>query len=233
MAQHNPYRVPPETGEFMPIRIRGWQNGYDAGISAPPDVPATPLVRSPDYARAWAQGAVAGNADGRREGWRWAYFDGAARPDPGEGAGGPYGPGDSGERHPPESASYQQSWPCVGELPLRLVLAQFAPGSDDGNGLTGTLLAQVCADKGVDRLYLPVGLSSSGSPAQPTGDPLADAGYWHGTVSESLAEAGEAAFQWVTSSRIPRHVGLVRYGPAAEHHFFDLLPEGSRLPPGR
>ncbi|MGW2834642.1 hypothetical protein [Streptomyces sp. NPDC001286] len=233
MAQHNPYQVPPEAGEFMPIRIRGWQNGYDAGISTPPDVPATPLVRSPDYARAWAQGAVAGNADGRREGWRWAYFDGAARPDPGEGAGGSYGPGDSGERLPPESASYQQSWPCVGELPLRVVLAQFAPGSDDENGLTGTLLAQVCADKGVDRLYLPVGLSSSGSPAQPTGDPLADAGYWHGTVSESLTEAGEAAFQWVTSSRIPRHVGLVRYEPAAEHHFFDLLPEGSRLPPGR
>ncbi|MER5450996.1 hypothetical protein ABT052_32690 [Streptomyces sp. NPDC002766] len=232
MAQHNPYRTPARPGEPMPFRFSAWQSGYDAGIGTPPDVPATPLVRNPDYARAWAQGAVAGNADGRREGWRWAYFDGGVRPDPGEGAGGPYGPGDSGERLP-QSAHYAQSWPCVGELPLRAVLAQFAPGSDDENGLTGTLLAQVCADKGVDRLYLPVGLSSSEPDPQPTGDPLADAGYWHGAVSESFAEAGEEAFQWVTSSRIPRHVGLVRYVPAGEHHFFDLLPEGSPLPPGR
>ncbi|MFE9604390.1 hypothetical protein [Streptomyces hokutonensis] len=112
-------------------------------------------------------------------------------------------------------------------------LAQFAPGSDDANGPAGTLLAQVCADKGVDRLYLPVALSPSGSPPQPTDDPLADAGYWHGWASETFAEAGEEAFQWVTSSPIPRHVGLVRYAPAAEHHFFDLLPEASRLPPGR
>ncbi|MGC0344099.1 hypothetical protein [Streptomyces sp. SLBN-8D4] len=81
----------------------------------------------------------------------------------------------------------------MGELPLGAVLAQFAPGSDDENGLAGTLLAQVRADKRVDRLYLPVALSPSGSPPQPTDDPLADAGYWHGTVSDSFAEAGEEA----------------------------------------
>jgi hypothetical protein len=40
----------------------------------------------------------------------------------------------------------------VGELPLGAVLAQFAPGSDDENGLAGTLLAQVRTDKRVDRL---------------------------------------------------------------------------------
>ncbi|MET7738263.1 hypothetical protein ABZT02_44355 [Streptomyces sp. NPDC005402] len=105
------------------------------------------------------------------------------------------------------------------ELPLRAVLAQVAPRSDDEDGLVGTLLAQVCAEKGVDRLYLQVALSPSGSPPQPTDGPLADAGYWHGTVSESFAEAGEGAFQSVTSSRIPHPVGLVRYTPAAEHHF--------------
>ncbi|WP_329446485.1 hypothetical protein [Streptomyces canus] len=177
MAQHNPYRAPAQPGEPMPFRFSAWQNGYDAGIGTPPEVPATPLVRNPAYARAWAQGAVAGNPDGRREGRRWAYFDGAARPDPGEGAAVPYGPGDSGERLP-QSAQYAQSWPCVGELPLRAVLAQFAPGSDDENGLVGTLLAQVGADKGVDRLYLPVALPPSGSPPQPTADPFADAGYY-------------------------------------------------------
>ncbi|MFD4715229.1 hypothetical protein ACFWN5_36955 [Streptomyces sp. NPDC058430] len=30
MAQHNPYRVPAElVGEFMPVQIAAWQNGYD------------------------------------------------------------------------------------------------------------------------------------------------------------------------------------------------------------
>ncbi|MFJ4206616.1 hypothetical protein ACIP2Y_44405 [Streptomyces sviceus] len=51
------------------------------------------------------------------------------------------------------------------------------------------------------------------------GRSLADAGYWHGTVSESFAKDGEESFQSVRSSRIPRHVGVVRYAPAAEHHF--------------
>ncbi|QIY93193.1 hypothetical protein HEP87_02000 [Streptomyces sp. S1D4-11] len=231
MPQHNPYSVPVEPGEFMPVQIGAWQNGYDAGISTPPDVPPTPLVRNPDYAQAWAQGAVAGNADGRSEGWRWAYFDGTARPSPQEGAGCPYGPRDSGEPPQAERADYAQSWPCVGELPLQMILAQFAPGGGDENGRTGRVLAQACADKGISRLHLPVSLSSSGSPLEPAGDPLGDAGYWHGTVTESPAEAGDEAFKWVTS-RVPRYVGLVRYVPAAEHHFFDLIPEGSRLPAG-
>ncbi|OIJ63711.1 hypothetical protein [Streptomyces mangrovisoli] len=236
----NPYPVPTEPGDFLPVRIGAWQNGYDAGISRPPTTPPTPLVRSPDYAEAWAQGAEAGNADGRLDGWRWAYFDRGPRPDADGGAEVPYGPRDSGETGQAESADYAQSWPCVGEPPLRVVLAHFAPGSEDANGLTGRLLARACADKGVTRLYLPVGLSESApgsapetgpetapgsTPAsQPADDPLADAGHWHGAVSESLAEAGEEAFRWVTSSRVPRRVGLLRYEPAAEHHFFDLLP---------
>ncbi|MEJ8672851.1 hypothetical protein WKI71_44355 [Streptomyces sp. MS1.AVA.1] len=227
MTQHNPHSVPVEPGVFVPVGVRAWQDGYDEGISSPPDVPRTPLVRDPDYAEAWAQGALAGNADGRTEGWRWAYFEGKVRPEPKDEAVGRYGPQDSGE-----PGLFAQSWPCVGERPLLVMLAQFAPGERGGDGLTGRLLAQACTDKGVRQLYVPVNLSSSPPVEEPTGDALHDAGYWHGTVCESLEEAGPEAIAQVTV-RVPNFAGIVRYAPAAEHNFFDLLPVDGRLQPGR
>ncbi|GHF00271.1 hypothetical protein E5082_09695 [Streptomyces griseoluteus] len=235
MPQHNPHTVPDEPGVFVPVEVEGWQHGYDAGISSPPNVPRTPLVRNPDYGDAWAEGAVSGNRDGRTEGWRWAYFHGDARPDP-QGAGGPYEPRDSGEDAPGYGQEYggtfAQSWACLGELPLSVVLAQFAPGGRGGDGLTGRLLARACADKGVTALYLPVSLLSSGAAEEGTGDPLNDAGYWHGTVQESLDEAAPEAIAYVTVRQI-RYAALLRYQHAAEHNFFDLLPVDSLLPPNR
>lgn len=171
MTQRNPHPVPGESGRIVPAEVRGWQKGYDAGISSPPDVPPTPSVRHTGFMHAWAEGAAAGNADGRTEGWRWAYFDGGAVPQPGDA--GSYGPRASGE---PE-ADFAQSWACVGERPLRVLLALFAPGDEAEDGLVGRTLARACADKGVARLYLPVLTSSSGPAAEPTGDALLDAGF--------------------------------------------------------
>ncbi|MEU5522812.1 hypothetical protein ACIQCD_17405 [Streptomyces sp. NPDC093250] len=228
MPQHNPHPIPTEPGVFIPVEVRGWQHGYDAGISSPPHTPPTRSVRHPGYMDAWAEGAAAGNADGRTEGWRWAYFDDRPRPDPG-GAGGPYEVRDSGEGGHANGEAFPQSWACVGELPLVVALEQFAPGVRHGEGLTGRRLAEACADKGVTRLYLPVSVHSSGAAEEPTGDPLTDAGYWHGTVRESLDEAAPEAIKHV-SVRVVRFAALLRYEPAAEHHFFDLLPVNGQLP---
>ncbi|MEV5150598.1 hypothetical protein AB0K81_01415 [Streptomyces werraensis] len=231
MPHHNPYPVPDEPGVFVPVEVRGWQGGYDAGISSPPDVPRTPSVRHPGYMDAWTEGAAAGNADGRAEGWRWAYFDGSARPDAKD-AGGRYEPGNSGERAPEHGGAFTQSWPCVGEMPLLVMLAQFAPGQQGGEGLTGRLLARACADKGVTRLYLPTSVHPSPAAQEGPGDRLADAGYWHGTVHASLDEAAPEAIDHVTV-RVSRFAALVRYEPAGEHNFFDLLPVNEMLPSNR
>ncbi|GGV81408.1 hypothetical protein GCM10010294_55010 [Streptomyces griseoloalbus] len=231
MPQHNPYPVPEEPGVFIPVEVKGWQDGYDAGISSPPNTPPTPSVRNPDYMDAWEEGAASGNADGRTEGWRWAYFGGGSRPDP-RGAGGPYEPQNSGEGGQEHSEVFTQSWPCVGERPLLVVLARFAPGQRGGDGLTGRLLARACTDKGVTRLYLPVSLHPSEAPQDGTGDPLTDAGYWHGTVQESLDEAAPEAIEHVTV-RVVRFAALLRYEPTAEHDFFDLLPVNGQLPSNR
>ncbi|MFI5793135.1 hypothetical protein [Streptomyces sp. NPDC051677] len=234
MPRHNPHTVADEPGVLIPVQVGAWQDGYDAGISSPPDVPPTPHRLDPAYPKPWAQGAAAGNADGQAEGWRWAYFARARRPAPEGAAESPYGPRDSGESRPQDAGlfSFAQSWPCVGEEPLLVMLTRFAPGERGGDGLTGRQLARACADKGVPRLYLPVNLSSSGPPQEWTGDPLGDLGYWHGTVSESLQEAAPEAIAQVTV-RAPRFAAVVRYVPAAEHHFFDLLPVGGLLPPDR
>ncbi|MEV0174626.1 hypothetical protein AB0I00_26345 [Streptomyces sp. NPDC050803] len=222
MTQHNPHPVPQEPGVIVSVEVRGWQKGYEAGISSPPDVPTTPSVRHPGFMLAWTEGAVAGNADGRSEGWRWAYFDGGALPQPGDA--GAYGPQASGEAE----QGFARSWPCVGERPLRVMLAQFAPGDEAGDGLTGRTLARACADKGVERLYLPVLTRSSTPPAEPTGDALTDAGFWHGSVCESMTDAVPQALPEV-QTRVPHFGAVVRYTPAAEHHFFDLLPLDGQL----
>ncbi|NJP49564.1 hypothetical protein HCJ93_05610 [Streptomyces sp. SBST2-5] len=231
MPRHNPYPVPDEPGRIVPVEVRGWQDGYDAGISSPSRVPPTPLVRDPGYADGWTRGARAGNADGGAEGWRWACFDGAARPSPGE-AGGRYAHRDSGERSAEYAQVFTRCWPCVGERPLLVLLAAVAPGQHGGEGLTGRVLARTCAGKGVSQLYLPVGLKPSPAPDEGAGDPLTHAGYWHGGVHESLDEAAPEAIDHVLV-RVVRFAALVRYRPAAEHHFFDLLPVYDMTAPGR
>ncbi|GAB7110903.1 hypothetical protein JCM4814A_92210 [Streptomyces phaeofaciens JCM 4814] len=220
MTHHNPYPVPEDPDVFVPAEFRGWQHGYEAGISSPPHVPRTLPSRHHGYTKAREQGAHAGNADGQAEGWRWAYFDeAAALPRPGNT--GTYGPRESGE--PDDGGDFSESWPCVGEAPLRVMLALFAPGDEADDGLTGRTLARACADKGVARLYLPLLTSSPGPTAEPTGDALRDAGYRHGSVCESLAEAAPQA-RPRTLTRVPHYGAVVRYEPAGEHHFFDLLP---------
>lgn len=131
VPQHNSYPVPDEPEVFVPVEVEGRQDGCDAGISSPPNVPPTPCVRTPDRMDAWAEGAASGNADGRKEGWRRAYFDGAAQPDPGD-ASGPYEPQDNGEGRPEHGGAFTQSWTCAGELPLPVMPAQFAPENAAG-----------------------------------------------------------------------------------------------------
>lgn len=86
--------------------------------------------------------------------------------------------------------------------------AQFAPGERGGDGLTDRPLPRARADKDVRRLYLPVSVLSSGATQEGTGDPLADANYWHGTVRASLSEATPEA---IDHAPVSPH-------PLEEHH---------------
>ncbi|MEW2051683.1 hypothetical protein [Streptomyces sp. NPDC005476] len=231
MTQHNPHHVPDDPNVFVPVSVRAWQDGYDAGVSSPPDVPPTPLVRDPDYADAWAEGALAGNADGRAEYWRWAYFT-TGRPEEGR----PdhhahwYTPRDSGVPERQGRAALPRSWPCVGDKPLRVMLTRFAPEAPFREGLTGRSLARACEQKNVERLYMPVALSAS-APVGASGDPLRDNGYEHGEVTASEDEAMDV-LAGLTDATV-RFPGLIRYTPAAEHDFFELLPVGGELPAER
>lgn len=228
MTQHNPHPVPDDPNVFVPTAVGAWQDGYDAGVSSPPDVPPTPLVRETAYADAWAEGALAGNADGRAEGWRWQYF---ATGVPKEGR--PdhrarwYTPHDSGVPERPGRASLPQSWPCVDDKPLRVMLAHFAPDAPFREGLFGSALARACEERNVERLYMPVALSAS-APVGASGDPLRDNGYGHGEVTVSQDEAMDALYG--PADATGRFRGLIRYTPAAEHDFFELLPVGGQLP---
>ena len=122
-----------------------------------------------------------------------------------------------GTRHPP----------CVGEPVLRVMVREFAPGGEAENGVTGRVPARACADEGVPRLYLSVHRDSLEPGAEPAGDPLRDMGRRHGPVYQSLGETARQVRPQVRS-RVPHFEG-VRYGPAAEHHFFDLLPQDGLL----
>jgi hypothetical protein len=215
----NPYIDEQHSDFGASAEARGWQAGYDAGISTPPDVPHGPLTRHTGFMDAWAEGAAAGNADGRTEGWRLRPVtdnSGFVIKVPGVQ---PEDSGESGEN----AGSFTMAWKSVGALPLDLILRQFAPGADGGPHpqLAGHALNQVCADKGAPaQLYLPLCVSP---PHGLSGDALLDAGYWHGDVTDSFDDAGRAAGLHA-SVRVPHFPGLVRYRPAGAHNFWDWLP---------
>lgn len=225
MPHTNPY-VEKKDGAFgASAEARGWQTGYDAGVSTPPDVPQTPSTRHPGFMDAWAEGAAAGNADGRAEGWRLrpvTESSGFVVRVPGS------EPQDSGEGGE-QSAAFAVAWKSVGDLPLALILQQFAPEADTGSAsqFAGRALDQACADKGGPaQLYLPLCVSP---PHELAGDALHDAGYWHGEVSDSFDEAGQSAASHALV-RMPHFPGLVRYRPAGTHNFWDWLPLGQDRP---
>ncbi|MGW1812180.1 hypothetical protein ACWCQM_01180 [Streptomyces sp. NPDC002125] len=199
---------------------RGWQAGYDAGIGSPDGVPATPSVRVAGFMKAWAEGAAAGNADGKAEGWR-------LRPVREEGPGGltrPPGaePLSSGETGGPATA-FPHAWRSVGALPLIVMLAHAAPeaGGSWTAQLAGLALRRaLAAPDGPGQLYVPCCVEPA---HDATGDPVLDAGYWHGPVSASFeAAAEEAAGHGLV--RIPHAPGVARYRPADDHNFWDWLP---------
>ncbi|MFF7588148.1 hypothetical protein ACFZCK_11780 [Kitasatospora purpeofusca] len=234
MPQLNPFPHDGDGGLGPSASAKGWHQGYIAAVSSPSELPRTPLVRSGEFMDAFRTGAAAGRADGLAEGWRWRYFGEDARTgeDTGQGpqpARSPVEPVDAGEDGPAGPA-YPLAWRCVGAAALRVVLEQFAPGSDPE--FPGLRLDRVCADKGVGRLYLPVRLLPRDPPAEPAGDPLADQGFWHGTAADSLTDAAAEGPDGpdAPETRAPTFLGLVRYRPAGEHDFWDLLPAGGRMP---
>ncbi|CAN3985149.1 hypothetical protein [Kitasatospora purpeofusca] len=236
MPQLNPFPHEGDGGLGPPASAKGWHQGYIAAVSSPSGLPRTPSARSTEFMDAFELGAAAGRADGLAEGWRWRYFGEDVRTgrETGQGpqpARSPVEPVDSGEDGP-AGPTYPLAWHCVGTAALRVVLEQFAPGSD--REFPGLRLDRVCADKGVGRLYLPVRLLPRDPPAEPAGDPLGDQGFWHGTTTDSFADAVAAEgpdgpHPLVT--RAPTFLGLVRYRPAGEHDFWDVLPADGRMPP--
>ncbi|MFJ4428931.1 hypothetical protein [Streptomyces bobili] len=220
MTRTNPHVDEAGIGFDASVAARGWQAGYDAGIGSPPDVPKAPPSRDPDYVDAWAAGAAAGNADGQAEGWRlWPVReDGAGivtRPPGAE-------PQDSGETGETASA-FDLAWKSVGVLPLQLMLSHVAPEADRNSEaeLGGRALNRALHEmEGVKQPYLPVCLQT---PHELSGDPVLDAGYWHGSVSESFEEAGSEA-RGHAHVRVPHFPGVVRYRSAGDHNFWDWLP---------
>ncbi|MEU3706688.1 hypothetical protein AB0E82_30850 [Streptomyces anulatus] len=227
MPLTNPY-VQENDGAFgTSVEARGWQAGYDAGVSTPPDVPQGPSTRHSGFMDAWAEGAVAGNADGRTEGWRLRPVTERGGSVVRVSGSEPQDSGESGE----EAGAFAVAWKSVGHLPLALILQQFAPGTGTGPGsqLAGLALDWACADRGgPDRLYLPFCVSP---PHELSGDALFEVGYWHGDVSGSLDEAGQAAVSHALV-RVPHFAGLVRYRPAGAHNFWDWLPMENGRPEG-
>ncbi|MFF3595343.1 hypothetical protein [Kitasatospora indigofera] len=231
MPQLNPF--PHESGGGLgpSDQAKGWHAGYVAGISSYPEPPRTPLVRSGEFMAAFEQGAEAGRADGLAEGRRWRWFGEDARtgratadgPQPPRSPAEPVEAGEDG----PAAPHHPLAWRCVGELALWTMLEQFAPGAFE-HDFAGLRLDRACTDKGVSRLYLPVRLIAGDPPPEPAGDPLGDAGFWHGTVGDSFAEA--AAERPGPVTRAPGFLGLVRYTPAGEHDFWDMLPADGRMP---
>ncbi|MFE6039359.1 hypothetical protein [Streptomyces sp. NPDC056452] len=225
MPHTNPYGQEKDGDFGSSVEARGWQAGYDTGVSTPPDVPETPSTRHPGFMDAWAEGAAAGNADGRAEGWRLrpvTESSGFVLRVPGAE---PEASGESGDR----AGAFAVAWKSVGDLPLALILRQFAPGAETGSHtqLAGRALDQVIADKGGPaQLYLPLCVSP---PHQLSGDALLDAGYWHGDVSDSFDEAGKEATSHALV-RVPHFSGLVRYRPVGTHNFWDWLPLQTNRP---
>ncbi|HWU05140.1 MAG TPA: hypothetical protein VN520_01805 [Streptomyces sp.] len=221
MPRTNPY-LGPENAFGPPIEARGWQAGYDAGVSSPDAVPEAPPTRNPGFMDAWRTGAADGHADGGTEGWRWRLGPGPATRPPGAEA------RSSGETGPGAS-DFGIALKSVGAPPLRLILRDRAPGTADvwTVQLAGRALRQVLTGAGSQEqpggggpLYLPVCLG----PAHGlSGDPLHEAGYWHGSVSGSFAAAGQEAAEHAMV-RVPHFPGLVRYRPVDDHNFWDWLP---------
>ncbi|MEX5710282.1 hypothetical protein AB1484_18725 [Parafrankia sp. FMc6] len=216
MSRQNPHLDDSSSTLGPSLEARGWELGYDVGVSSPGDLPHGPLTRSTEFMDAWDEGAAAGQADGQAEGWRLRLDEHGAGLVPVETSSSP-GPGE------PRNGSFERSWRCTGSLPLRLMLAQVEPRAPASSGLDGSALASVCTDQGLARLYLPVCVSPLERADDQTGDPLRDAGYWHGSVADSVDEAGKAALAHGLV-RTPHSSGLVRYVPADRHNFWDWLP---------
>lgn len=222
MPRRNPHLG--ETGLGPSPEARGWQAGYDAGVSSPAGAPQSPLTRDPDYMDAWAEGATAGNADGQSEGWRLCPVgEDADRPATRAQDIKPQSSGETGDT----ASAFGAAWSSVGSLPLRVLLHHVAPEADTflTSQLAGSALNRALTELGgTDRLYLPVCLSP---PHDLAGDPVLDAGYWHGSASESFDSARVEA-ELHARVRTIHFPGLVRYRSAGDHNFWDWIPLDQR-----
>ncbi|MEV8034946.1 hypothetical protein [Streptomyces sp. NPDC086182] len=221
MPTQNPYASDDNNAMFG-SGLDAWEQGYEIAISSPPVVPETPLSRNPVCNTAWTEGALAGNADGRSDGWRLRLSDTGSGIVPenwpdvvGAESGGP----------DEEAMGFPKRFKGVGYLPLTLMLSSIAPDTEDGKSRTApeqvTSLATVCGDKKYPSLYLPLYAYRSEGP------PRSD--FWHGEATASFGEAAHKLKENFSNSRFidPQTPALIRYLPGSEHYFWDWLPLGS------
>lgn len=209
-----------------------WQDGYDIAISHPPNVPDPWYVLEPDAQAVWSEGALAGNTDGYAEGWfiRLDADGEGLKPSEPEllAIGGHlafegviHGVAHFGPRFGLKSFSGIATLPLTAFLIL-LDLESFPPEGDTVRGIVAGALSRVCGERGCGELFLPTCVSTGHTTG---GDPLLDAGYWHGRLFMGWDGAMPEADAHLTE--YPDHfVGVIRYQPAGERPAWEWIPSG-------
>jgi hypothetical protein len=204
MPATNPYR---ETDNAP-----WWDAGYGEAICHPPDIPTPPMVLQPETATIWSEGALAGNTDGRAEGW-CVHLDvdrGGLKPE------GPELELAGGHLAAEVVLHVAQKFLKVragGLLPVTALLVildleTFDPTDDQVINLAGNALARYCQEQNCGELFLPTCVSKGHALS---GDPLLDAGYWHG---KAYMDDWDAAFKEADAHATdqPDHVvGVIRW----------------------
>lgn len=165
-----------------------WQQGYDTALSTPNEIPSAPYVVAPELVDTCAEGAAAGNWDGQAEGWRVRLeFDGSGfQPEHAHYA----GAGVHAAEIIYDTVRHRLAG-GIGSLPLLLMLAidleTIPPTEEQVIALAGKALTDACARLGFNEVFMAAcGEADHGE----SGDPMLDAGYWHGSVHSFYTSAG-------------------------------------------
>ncbi|MGA5816514.1 hypothetical protein ACPC54_01430 [Kitasatospora sp. NPDC094028] len=201
-----------------------WQDGYDVGISHPPDPPEPPYVLETDTQTIWSEGALAGNTDGGAEGW-WVHLDadgeGLKPTEPELASAGGHVAAEAGLELAGHFIKSIKGWSLlpISVYLMLLDLESFDPTWDQVRGVAAAALNKSCGDKGCSELFLPMCVTSGHSVS---GDPLLDAGYWHGKLFMDFNSA--LPDTQAHASDNPDHAtGVLRYQPSGERAIWEWL----------
>jgi len=171
------------------------------------------MVLEPNTATIWSEGALAGNTDGKAEGW-CVHLD-----------------VDGSGLRPTEAEILPAAGHLTGDVVLHILghvckkikgggmlpvtallvildLETFSPTADQVIALAGNALSKFCQDKNCGELFLPTCVSSGHGQ---NGDPMLDAGYWH---EKAYMDDWDAAFKAADAhaADAPDHVvGVIRW----------------------